>query len=997
MASSKDKNSKLQKKDSPPAPQGPEEQKFPVVGIGASAGGLEALEQFFEAVPADCNLSFVVVTHQRAEHHSLLPGLIQKKTNLPVQQAEDGQKLEPGQVYLSPPDKELRLMDGILHLLEPEGGKGPPAPIDSFFASLAQDQGEWAVGVVLSGMGSDGSQGLRQIKGELGMVVVQTPESARYRSMPDRAIETGAADFILPPEEMPDLLLDYAARLAERPPGEAINQILQGQQQGLRKIFLLLQRGSGHDFSGYKPSTVLRRLDRRLKLLNLETLDEYSSYLQRNPQELQNLQRELLINVTSFFRDPAAFETLRQEALLPLLRERAAEGCRLRVWVVGCATGEEAYSLAMLIQECFDELKQKCEVQIFATDLDKEAVEHARQGVFASGAAAEIGEERLRRFFTKENGDYRIRKWIRSQLIFAVQNVVKDPPFTKVDLICCRNVLIYMGTELQRKLLPLLHYSLMPNGFLFLGTAETIGPHGDLFAVVNKKWKLFRRKEVRHPRQVEVEFPLDVRREPIRRPESSGAITPADEINLADQVHRLLLKNYVPSSVLVDRHGDVYYFHGRTGRYLEPPDGQAIWNVNQMARKGLEIDLAAAIRLAVNDGREIVRDNVRVQVNGGAETIRLRVLPFKEPDNLAGLLLVMFEPVPSPAVEKEPKQKEAAGKPATKIAYLEQALQRARENLQTVVEELESSNEELKSTNEEYQSANEELQSTNEELESSREELQSLNEELVNVNTELQARVEEADKAFEDMRNFLDSLEIPTIFLDNEMRVQRFSANATRIVSLIDSDVGRPIEHLQQHLEYPHMVRDARYVVQSLRYLEKEVRTRDGHWYRMRIMPHRKPSNVIEGVVIIFFDIHEEKTAGAELLAARESSAHFQAIVNTMREPLLLLDENLVVTLANSSFYRTFREEPNKTIGRHLYELGKGQWNIPGLRKLLEEVLPGQESFDDFEVEQEFPGIGRHRMLLNGRRLRETEEGAGRILLAIEDITDRVGRPKTNS
>nr|MDA8166001.1 PAS domain-containing protein [Desulfobacteraceae bacterium] len=407
----------------------------------------------------------------------------------------------------------------------------------------------------------------------------------------------------------------------------------------------------------------------------------------------------------------------------------------------------------------------------------------------------------------------------------------------------------------------------------------------------------------------------------------------------------------------------------------------------------LEVDLAAAIRLAVTGRREIVRDNIRVQTNGATETIRLRVLPIEEPENLSGLLLVMFEPMPGPPPEATAREAEEGGETGTKVAYLEQELQRTRENLQTVVEELESSNEELKSTNEEYQSANEELQSTNEELESSREELQSLNEELVNVNAELQARVEEAANAFEDMRHFLDSLEIPTIFLDNQMRVQRFSNSATRIVSLIDSDVGRPIEHLHQQLEYPDMVRDARYVAQTLRYLEKEVRTRDGRWYRMRIMPHRKPSNVLEGVVIVFFDIHVEKTAGADLLVAKESLGQFQAIVDTVREPLLLLNQNLVVTMANGSFYRAFREEPERTVGRHLYELGDRQWDIPRLRALLEEILPEQEAFDDFEVEQEFPGIGRHRMLLNARRLRGAEEGQERILLAIEDVTGRPGKP----
>jgi two-component system CheB/CheR fusion protein len=962
-----------------------------VVGIGSSAGGLEALTQFFDAMPGGSGLAFVVVSHLEARQKSMLAELLGRHTAMAVKEAEDGEPLLGDHIYIIPPGKDLHLYNDAFQLLHPSSAKGVHTPIDIFFQSLAADRKERAIGIILSGMGSDGSLGVRAIKGELGMIMVQEPGSAQSAGMPERAIQTGLADFVLPPARMPEQLLNYISnsegkRKIPQPPLPADEQAI------LHKVFFLLRKGTGHDFSGYKASTVLRRIRRRQIVHAIATGEEYLRFLEANPREVRVLFKELLIGVTSFFRDPEAFALLKEKGVKPLLADKAA-GDQVRVWVVGCASGEEAYSVAIILRECLAELHREVKTQIFATDIDAEAIALARTGRYPQGIAADLSEERLNRFFVRDSSNLLVRKEVREMVVFAEQNALRDPPFTKLDLVCCRNLLIYLEPELQKKLLSLLHFSLLPAGLLFLGSSEALGMVKDGFAEVSSKWKLFRKKKWA---AMLPEMFIPSRRRQVKFHDQTGKAAAMqkerDRHDLGASINEVLLGFCAPPAVVINRQGEVLYIHGRTGKYLEPTAGRANWNIFKMAREGLELELPTAVRLAVSKGQEVMRRNLRVRTNGEHQEINLRVHPLAKPEELAGLLLVMFEelqPAPAPAAEQK-GDTIPAQEAREVIRELEQELARSQENLQTVSEELESADEELQSTNEEYQSANEELQSTNEELESSREELQSVNEELVTLNSELQAKVEEAARGYEDMKTFLDNLEIPTIFLDSELRVKRFSAWANRIVRLIDSDIGRPLADLLSHLRQIDLVAEAERVIRTLRHQEKEVQTTDGHWYLMRILPYRKTKNAIEGAVLLFIDIDALKKTFLELTAVREARAYAEDIINTVREPLLVLTSDLVVQSANASFYREFRVREEETVGRRLYQLGEGQWDIPRLRELVENILPRKEFFDDFLVEHDFSQIGKRRMLLNGRRIRRSGAGVDLILLAIEDVTGKL-------
>lgn len=854
---------------------------FPIVGVGASAGGLEALEALFAELPPTPGMAFVVVTHQHPGHASLLPEILSKVASLPVTQAAHGVKLEPNHVYVSAPGGFLEIVHGTLHQVPSEGEGSPHLPIDHFFRSLAMDQKERAICIILSGTGTDGTLGLKAIKGESGMAMVQQVQSALYAGMPSSAVATGLADYVLPASALAERLLAYGRGpyLAASPTGEPPTV----SPEPMQKIFALLRTRTGHDFSGYKANTIRRRIERRMNLQQIKAPSQYLRYLQENPHELDVLFKELLISVTCFFRDKEAFESLAKLALPELFKERP-DNHALRVWVPGCATGEEVYSLAVLLRECMEATKRPFVVQLFGTDLDNEAISTAREGLYPEGIAVDISPSRLDRFFIREDGCYRIRKDIREMAIFAAQNVIKDPPFTKLDLISCRNLLIYLNAELQKRLLPLFHYALRPGGLLFLGPSETIGGCTDLFDVVDKKWKIFRRKELPLARHPVIEFPA----QPIKtslEPRSPVAARPTKEANIASLVDRVLLSRFAPSSVVVSERGDVIYIHGRTGQYLEPAAGQPRLNILDMAREGLQLELASALRQAATHNSEVTREGVRVRTNGDFSFINLSVLRITEPEALSGLLLVTFRPRPSP-VEK-PRQRGRHNKErereSSRVEELERELQCTKESLQTTIEELETSNEELKSTNEELQSTNEELQSTNEELETSKEEMQSLNEELTTVNAELHSKVEDLSRANDDMQNLLNSTEIATIFLDRELNIKRYTEQARRLVNLIQTDVGRPLADLVSNLDYDKLVADGREVLRTLVFKQSEVQTKEGQWYLTRIMPYRTAENVIDGLVLTFVDINPVKETEKTL---RRMSKVFTVAL----DPVLILD-----------------------------------------------------------------------------------------------------------
>ena len=830
-----------------------------IVGIGASAGGLEALELFLRNVPERSGLAFVVVQHLDPTHQDMLVELLQRVTSMPVLQAADGLRVARDHVYVLPPNKDLSLLRGTLHLLPPVAPRGLRLPIDFFFRSLAADARWRGLGVLLSGMGSDGTLGLRAIKEQGGAVFVQSPESAKFDSMPRSAIDAGLADVVAPVEELPARIVAF---LAHAPLPSVIDlAVPPSTQRALEKVCALLRAQCGHDFSQYKTNTLYRRIERRMGLHQIADVADYVRYLQENPQETTLLFKELLIGVTSFFRDPAAWEQLASTVIPDLLASHPGGGV-LRAWVPGCSTGEEAYSLAIAFKEALAELGPRVgySLQIFATDLDKDAIERARAAVYPPGIVADVSPERLRRFFVEDVHGFRVAQEIRETVIFATQNVIMDPPFTKLDLLSCRNLLIYLAPELQQKLLHLFHYALLPGGVLFLGSAETLGGCGERFAAVGGKTRIYRRLDA--SRRVDrTDLPLAL---PVRLPDldTTGVAKPPAR-NLQALADRLLLERFSPASVLTNEHGDILYISGRTGPYLEPAAGKANWNVHAMAREGLRYDLGAAFEKVVR--RKVARTTSRVVLDGGAgeRFVDVTVEAVVEPEVLRGMVLIVFAEV---ALQPVVKDGARAGKhtPAAR-ARLELELRRAREMALAVRHEMRTSQDELKSTNEELQSTNEELQSTNEELTTSKEEMQSMNEELQTLNHELQTKLDELTRSNDDMRNLLDSTEIATLFLDDGLCVRRFTARMAKIVNLIPGDVGRPITDLASTLVYPALAADAHAVLHSLVFRETTVATNDGCWYSVRIMPYRTADNRIDGVVITFVDVTAAKKLEATL------------------------------------------------------------------------------------------------------------------------------------
>ena len=986
------------------------EKSFPIVGIGASAGGLGAFEAFLSAMPAETEsgMAFVFVQHLSPNHKSILTDLVKRYTRMQVYVVKDGMEVKRNCAYIIPPNRDMALLNGTLQLLEPTAKRGLRLPIDFFFRSLAQDQRERAICIVLSGTGSDGTLGARAVKGEGGMVMVQTPDSTEYDGMPRSAIATGLVDYVLPPAEMPAQLIAYVSHAFGKKPRREVSSPSPRTEDTMKKICILLRALTGHDFSQYKQNTVFRRVERRMAIHQIERPEEYLRYLQENPSEGEALFRDLLIGVTSFFRDPEAFEAL-QTKVIPGLFAGKPPGGPIRIWVCGCSTGEEAYSIAILIQEHLKSLKQTFKVQIFATDIDKQAIEQARSGVFPSSIAADISPDRLSGFFSpdQDGGVYRVKKVIRDLLIFSEQDVTRDPPFSKLDLICCRNLLIYMGGELQKKIIPLFHYALNPEGVLFLGTAETVGEFAALFAPLDRKWKLYRRREgvFSLPRLMQEAFVPPPAEGGPHVGKARGESLAQTRGNLRQLVEQSLLQHYAQAGVLINGSGEILHIYGRTGKFLEPAPGDAGNNILRMAREGLRRELTTALHKAVTRKKPVRYPGLQVRNNREVITLNLTVKPITSGGGEAAIpdsFLVILE-------EAAPGSADMPGKAAAedegafndrRVAALEQELRAKEEYLESTIEELETANEELMSTNEEMQSVNEEMQSTNEELETSKEELQSVNEELATVNAELQNKVADLSRSNNDMNNLLAGTGAGTIFVDHQLNISRFTPEATKVINLIRTDIGRPLSHIVSNMMgYDRLVEDMKTVLDSLLPREVEVQTRAGEWYLMRIRPYRTLDNVIEGAVVMFVEITERKRMEAALeearlreVESREAQARFtENIVATVREPLVVLNKELHVVFANRAFLSRFQVERDETLGRMVYDLGNRQWNIPALRRLLEEILPRDAAFDDFEVTHEFERIGRRTMLLNARRIfsREDEEIAF-ILLAIEDITDRV-------
>jgi two-component system, chemotaxis family, CheB/CheR fusion protein len=950
-----------------------------IVAVGGSAGSLSPLREFFASLPSDCNLAFVVVSHQAPSGKSLLPEILSKSTEMPVGEIADQTRAEPNRVYVAPRGYNVAIRGGVLALERAGKRDRPPLPIDFFFRSLALDRTRRAVGIVLSGTGTDGTLGLAAIRAEGGLSLGQAPDTAEFEGMPSSAIGALAADFVLAVAEMPTHLLRHARSVGM---SARSTESLEVSSNEMERIVALIRVRGGHDFSAYKRETLLRRVHRRMDLQRIQQLADYARYLEQDDAEIDALWRDWLIGVSGFFRDAAAFQSLLRCGLSDLVAARP-DGSTLRVWVPGCATGEEAYSLAIVLLETLDQLGKRLELQVFATDLDPVAIQTARAGRYPEGIAADVGPQRLKRFFVQENRHFRAKKALRKVVVFAVQNVLHDPPFTRVDLISCRNLLIYLLPPAQLNLLPVFHYSLNPGGLLLLGAGESVGGSEKFFEALDARWKVFRRSDSIRSRP-----PMRWSQRAVRpAANASGAhAARGAALDLADPLRRYLAERFGPPAVVVDATGHIQQIHGRVDAFLELPTGRANLNVVEMAREGLRAPLSSALREIQKSDAPIVERTARVKTRGSWLPLRLAVGRIQDQRLARPLLLVSFESAgraARPAARKTPARS-SRGRRADPRAQLEQELQHTRQDLQRSIDDLQSANEELASANEEVQSVNEELQSSNEELQTSKEETQSLNEELHTVNAELTQKLQDFEQTNDDLLNLIYSIEIATIFLDQELRVKRFTPRARNVARLIDADVGRPLADLALLIDYPDLLSDADNVLRSLQPVAEQACAPDGSWYDVRIQPYRTARNAIEGLVVTFVDITEtkraERTQAARVLA--------ENVVDAVREPLLVLDHTLRVVRGNRSFHHLFRVEPRDTAGRLLEDLGEGQWSEPRLRELLSKTVAEGVTFDDFEVEREFPGLGRRHIRLNARPVSlDDADGVALILLGFEDVT----------
>src|SRR5881409_1601533 len=973
-----------------PQPSG---DTFPIVGIGASAGGLEAFSELLAHLSLDAAMAFVLFQHLDPKYPSILSEILSRTTPLPVIEVQHGVRVEPSHVYVMPPNTSMTIVKGVLNLAPRSDDRGPHMPIDHFLRSLADDVKSRAIGVILSGGASDGALGLKAIKAEGGITFAEAPQSAKFDGMPRSAMASGAVDFVLPPKAIAQELIrigrhPYLDETSASSPSEP----LAGGPEALAQIFRMLREKSGLDFTLYRQTTIRRRIARRMLIHGVGTLEAYRRYLEEHPSQVQALSNDLLVKVTRFFRDADAFRILQRSVFPSIIKQRPADA-PIRVWAPGCATGEEAYSLAIELLECLGDEAAAVPIQLFGTDVSETSIATARAGVYPENIELDVPAARLRRFFVKLDGQYQVRKAVRELCVFAKHNVATDPPFSKMDLIVCRNVLIYLEAELQRRMSSIFHYALKTPGFLMLGVSETVGPLSDLFSVVDKKYKVYAKRPT--ARRFDLGFgSLD---RVIARKGTSRAARSADEAgrsrsDLLQEVDRLLLSKYAPAGVLVNEAAEILQFRGHTSPYLEPAPGQASLNLLKMAREGLLMELRVAIDKARKQNAPVRREKVSIKQDGALTQVTLEVIPVSGPARERNYL-VLFERVLPP---EEPRAPGSTAPGATlrsrrtaterQTENLRRELTATKEFLQSIIQEREAANEELQAANEELQSSNEELQSTNEELETAKEELQSVNEELTTVNEELQHRNADQSLLNNDLNNLFVGVNIPIVMLGSDGRIRRFTPMAGEMLSLIPADVGRPIGDIRLSPDLPDLEQVCKHVVDTATVVEREVRDRDGRWYSLRVRPYTTADDQIDGTVIILTDITALKSSVEQVSVARD---HAETIMDNVPVPLIILDAALRVTWASRSFYETFRVTPEETIEHFIYELGDGQWNIPALRKALAEVVEKNVEFHEFEVEHDWGRVGAKTMLLNARPMHWENEAGRMILLAIDDITTR--------
>jgi two-component system CheB/CheR fusion protein len=946
----------------------------PVVGIGASAGGLDAVTQLLRALPAEPGLPIVVVQHLSPHHKSLLSELLQEATRMPVAQVNAQTALQPNHVYVIPPDRFLELEGNDLRLV-PHSGAGSPHAIDAFFRSLARGAGSGAVGIVLSGTGSDGAIGLREIHAAGGIAIAQDPESAEHDGMPRAAIATGIVDLVLHVEAIARELVEIAKHPRDAsaiPPAQ--QQAAFDPTEQMARVFALLRKVTGLDFSLYKKATVQRRLQRRMLLQKRSRLEDYLQLLVRDPNEVRELQKDLLIQVTSFFREPASFDVL-ADRVLPELASRRLDG-PIRIWVPGCATGEEAYSIAISLLETLGPDAPTTPMQVFATDVSDLAIEHARVGLYPETISADVAPDRLRRFFARVDGAYRVSQTVREVCVFARQDVTRDPPFSRLDLIACRNLLIYLEPLLQKKLMHMFHYALKPGGFLLLGQAETVGPSADLFAMADKSSKLYVKKSVETPLGLEFGPAVSLGSLPGRRP--PAAPQPAEN-QLVREARQLLMSRYGPPGVIIDAESQIVETLGQTGSFLELGPGSASLHLLKMARSGLGHALRMAVHAARRDMRPVRRDGIRIEAPGRpARRVNLSVSPLSDGGS-APYFLVVFEEAserPGKAAKSPPHRAGAprASRQTLRIAALEQEVETTRQHMQAMIQDLEAANEELQSANEEILSSNEELQSTNEELNTAREELQSTNEEINTVNEELHARNQELVRVNSDLTNLLASVQAAIVIVGSDLRIRRFTPMAERSLNLIQSDVGRPIHHIKPNIDCPGLEDHIRGVIDTVTFYRGEVRDAQGRWMFLGIRPYKDLENRIDGAVLTLIDIDDQKQAEASL---REEQELLEAICEGVGEWVVVLDGALRVRRVSEPFRAAFRLDGEAVVGHALGEI-HAAWRTAEVDALLERALAGsrgETTAGEVEIE------GR-RLRLQIRRAEKAAESPMLVLVA---------------
>ena len=949
-----------------------------VVGMGASAGGIEAFSKFFSAMPSDSGAAFVLVLHLDPTRESQMAKVLAAHTEMVVVQVEDQMQIRSNHVYVIAPDQDLTVTAGVLNLVTPAEKRGHRHPVDVLFRSLAADQGERVIAIVLSGTGSNGTDGLKEVRAAGGLILVQDPATAKFDGMPRSAIGAGMADHILAPEAMPAVLSQYFRNeyIAEPTSGETSET---GAQHLIDQVLTVVRTRTGNNFKTYRRSTLQRRIQRRLSLRNIDSLDAYLTDLRNDPIEAAALVKDLLINVTSFFRDAEAWTTLCDLVITPLVMARET-GSTIRVWVPGCSTGEEAYTVAMLLAEQATIAGKAFDVKIFATDAREDNLRTAREGIYPAAAVTGLDATRKRRFFESSDATYRVKKDLRATVVFAPQNLLSDPPFSHLDLVTCRNLLIYLEPDAQQGIIALFHFSLEKGGAMMLGNTETVGRHGAVFETLSKKWRIYTRPAA--TRLDIVNFPV-LRGQPARpRADLQTAVAQSPDQNLpaVDLARRALLERFAPAAVLIDAAGRVVYFHGSTGAYLEQPTGEPSNDVFSMAREGLVTKLRNAVRNARDQNSDVVFE-ARLRHSAGHRSILVTASPIAGSGK--GHILISFVPLINGAARPVPIQPEIL----SHEAELRDELESIRSELQNTIENLETANEELKAANEEATSMNEELQSTNEELETSKEEMQSFNEELHTVNGQLQSNVRDLEDSTNDLNNLLAGTDTATLFLDEKFCIKWFTPGLRELLDLMPADIGRPLDHFALKFRDDNLLADGARVMDKLQVLETEVSGIDGRWYLRRMLPYRTLDNRIAGVVITFFDITDKRAARA---ASTEARIYAQAIVDTVRQPLLVMDDALNVVSLNPAFESLFKVSAAAEIGKSVFDVAKGGWKQPQVRALLDSLISDGIPFNDVQVYQSFPAIGLRHLLINGRKLLREGGRPSLILLAIEDVTERL-------